>query len=1101
MQGIRLLAAMLLAFSVQGAAGSKDANGPACEMGTQRPLVFRTTTGTAMNLDVSPDGRLLAFDLLGDIYVIPVSGGRARSVTSGSAWDVRPVWSPDGASIAFISDRDGTGDHAYVMEAADSGKVRQLTDGAVFPPDQSERVLRSVEWLPNSREIVVQGTYDAYRVSIEGTVRKSAQKISGSMGDRYHGNHSALYQFKSVSKVGDHVAIGVGEDAQGVWRYGPGGSPSQRLPMSIASLGNESPLISADERWVIYRTAAKPLAPHGDGSSPALPFEPTTIRAYNRRSGNDVLLIGPGTEPWPIDEYRGSLGSIRRFALSSDSKYLFVSYNGGIHRISLQTGKVKTIPFVVDVAQCMAARADHEFVLDDSAFRAKVIRSSSRRPDGKQLLFSAVRRVYVQEIPGGRATVLVHQAEAQFDPVYSPDGKWIAYATWSDLGEGHVWRVSASGKELRRLTSQPGHYSDLAWSPDGKMIAYIASRDAEKNPSGFWQNVYGGNIRVLTLRDLTQRQLEVSARVGNRLLFSDDGARVYYGGHKGSLERAMDILSVGLDGKDTRQEFIGNLPPQGGGIAGAASPDGAYLAAIKFGNLYLVYCDSISSNDAGVRKKAACKERRLTRYGAYDPKWAKGGAVLEWSFGNTNYQAQLSDLLRALQRDAPASEFDGLAVSAESDSVEVDLVIPRQATGGALVITGARIITMRGDEVLERGSIIVRNRRIEAVGDASDIAIPRGATVLDMTGKTIMPGLIDAHGHLSTLPRQSIPRNRWELLINLAFGVTTLKDPSNGGLHGYEYAELTDEGSAIGPRIFGTEALVTNTARIDSYQDAIDFAKRTKAIGGTFVKYHTGWNRQQRSWIFQAARVEGLNAAAHLPVSNYAPARINLTTIYDGATSSEHEITESEVLQADVQALLRQSGVIFNFSSVALNGGYAKSYWSGIKDDVRIRHFFKGVPPRSASGERPSDQKQLLPLEGAAEVNAKFLAEASRSGANVSVGSHGNYGGVGMHWEMWAYARGGMSTLDVLKAATINGARSLGMQKSIGSLEPGKIADLLILDMDPLVEIRNSVSIKSVMKDGVLRDAETLDEYWPMRKRLPEWDRDSYGTGLESGHH
>src|SRR5690606_19359013 len=171
---------------------------------------------------------------------------------------------------------------------------------------------------------------------------------------------------------------------------------------------------------------------------------------------------------------------------------------------------------------------------------------------------------------------------------------------------------------------------------------------------------------------------------------------------------------------------------------------------------------------------------------------------------------------------------------------------------GSVVLKGARLVTMRGDEVIGNGTILVRDGRIADVGGEGEVAIPDGATVIDLRGQTILPGFIDAHAHLTALPRDLLVANHGEALAYLAFGITTAKDPSNGGVHGHAYSELVETGAMVGPRLFSTEALVSETQRIDSFADAVGIARRARRLGATVLKYHTGWTRQALPWSLRS---------------------------------------------------------------------------------------------------------------------------------------------------------------------------------------------------------------------------------------------------------
>lgn len=1046
----------------------------------QHELAFRTTQGTIANLDVSPDGTRVVFDLLGDLYVLPIKGGKTVALTRGMGWDVRPVWSPDGRQVAFISDRAGN-DQIFVVDVVGRGDVRQISSGMELLTDSLEGVISAAEWTPDSKALVVHGT----RLPVDGGI-SAGSRISNEYGAAYHGNGVALYQFRPLSNPaswasGDYAIWRAEADAK-EWR-----DTGEILPRAIIS-PNEAPLVSRDGRWLVYKERAPVMeAQIAGAASTEGKAKVDIIRVRDHRTGALRTLLAPGLSPgWRDNGNGGAFAANGRYAITVDSQHLVAAYGGGLHKVNLNTGKNVQIPMSVDVAQCMDTMVQQDIRVDDSAtLSVRNMRGTTIRQDGKQLAFSALRRLYVVDPRGGRPTLLAPQSEGQFQPSYSPDGKWIAYVSWSESRGGHVWRVPAIGGTPERLTSRIGYYQTPVWSPDGKKLVFIGSDDIAIKRPGYTVHVHGGKLHVLSLADRTIHQLPVLARLGHPPSFSEDGQRIWYVPYADISDVQVQVHSIGIDGGQPRDEKLTKLLPRGGAAAAVPSPNGRLIAVIKNGNLHLVQCGlPIGSKNFNID---TCVQTRITKAGAYDPRWRANGRELEWAFANSHYRISIKELIEWAVSGAHEESLAPIV-----KIVETHLDVPQRTHHGTAVLSGARIITMRGDEVIENGAVLVQEGRIVQVGRADDISIPEGATVIDLRGKTLLPGFIDAHAHLSDLPRDLLDANNADALIYLAYGITTAKDPSNGGDHAYTYTELIKAGDMVGPRLFGSEGLVSEYQTIDSFDDALGIAQRTQRLGGTYLKYHTGWNRAQRRWIMEAARQSGLGIAAHWAAQNYVPGRLNLSTILDGAATAEHSISEGRDTFSDAITFLAKSGVAINFAAISSGGYYPSRYWNTLKTDPRLGEFYVGEAPseRTLPAE-DLDSNGLPALASFEESNAKLIAAIAHAGGITSVGSHGDFDGVGFHLEMWAYVRGGMTPHEVLRAATLNGARATGVANDLGSIAPGKVADLIVLGKNPLDDIRNTLSVERVMQGGVLRDAMTLDESWPMRDPLPAWKIES----------
>ncbi|MDH3441602.1 MAG: LpqB family beta-propeller domain-containing protein, partial [Gammaproteobacteria bacterium] len=412
----------------------------------------------------------------------------------------------------------------------------------------------------------------------------------------------------------------------------------------------------------------------------------------------------------------------------------------------------------------------------------------------------------------------------------------------------------------------------------------------------------------------------------------------------------------------------------------------------------------------------------------------------------------------------------------------VSLEVPRSKPSGTIAFTGARVITMNGDEVIDNGTVVVEDNRIAAVGAASNVSIPEGARVFDANGKTIMPGLIDVHAHMGYGVLDINPQKEWRYYANLAYGVTTTHDPSASTHAVFSQAEMIEAGVMTGPRVFSTGfilygAINTDMAEINSYADALSHVRRLKSVGAFSVKSYMQPKREQRQWVIRAAAAEDMlvfpEGGGDFPA--------NVGMIMDGHSSIEHSLSIGQ-LYDDVVQLFAQTRAGYTATLLVAYGGQEGEKYFYKHDDVwkneKLQSYF---PPRQidASSRRrimsdDDDYNHMLVAEG-----LKKIAEA---GGLVTLGAHGQLQGLGAHWELWAIASGGMETHDALRAATINGAELLGMKEHLGSIEAGKLADIIVLDDNPLDNIRNTESVRMTVVNGIVYDADTMNQLWPVER-------------------
>ncbi|MBK6485891.1 MAG: PD40 domain-containing protein [Gemmatimonadetes bacterium] len=1072
-----LLAAATLAVAsvlvVRSTAGAQPASSAtrvdSLPLQPTRSLRFTADEGTWMSLDVAPDGRSIVFDLLGDLYSLPIGGGKAARLTSGTAFDAQPRWSPDGRSVVYVSDRSGA-DNVWIADA-DGRNARAITR-------DTHHNFVSPEWTPDGAFVVVSRSteevnrpqdYQLFLYHRSGTgsgVQLTGRPAASSAGDSTAPRPRAVF------------GIAFGDDPRYAWVSAAATKGYAQAQVALLDrttgrlygrtqeiTGAMRPTPSPDGKWLVYGTRR-------DGV--------TGLKLVELSSGDERWLV-PAVDR---DDQEGA--STRDLlpgaSFTPDSKALIASFHGKFWRIEVPDGRTTPIPFSADVDVGIGPLARFDYSAGDSMVTARRIEQPSRSPDGSALAFSALARLWVQPLTGPQHDSATPRrldtgTDGAFYPAWSPDGRWIAYVTWNDVEGGDIYRVRSDGSAApERLTSERAFYEKLAWAPNGRIVA---ARGPRQQRLGFfdelrtgrpqvrelvWIPAAGGNPAVITPLNTAPRWASQHYGLPH---VSGDSTRLYF------TDAIDGLVSVRWDGSERRShlrvngwEWTRHPPALADEIL--LSPAGDHVLSLVNSQVWLVSVPPTGERLPTVflpSTSTALPSRRLTTVGADFIEWGAGGRTAHWALGNSYWSYDLAT-----------------GISTERRGVSVRM--PRDVPRGTVALRGARVITMKGDEVLENADIVVTDNRITAVGVRGSVTIPAGAREIDVAGKTILPGYVDVHAHMWApwgVHRQQV----WEYLANMAYGVTGTRDPQTMTPDVITYADAVATGDIIGPRILSTARGIFAAEDIKSLDDARHVATRYAEYYRTqTLKNYLVGDRIERQWLVMAAREKQLTPTAE-GTSDF---KMNLTLALDGYAGVEHELSLTTIY-GDVVKLLAESGITYTPTLIVTGAGLAGEHqWYrdvDVHDDAKLRRF---LPHEEL--DRRTLRRGVLALPNQSEI--RHLAASARqvvaAGGRIGLGAHGQLQGVGAHWELWMLQSGGLTNHEALRVATRYGADAIGHGKNFGSIEVGKLADLQVLDRNPLEDIRNSLSIRRVMVNGRLYDTETMGEVWPRQRALPrQW--------------
>ncbi|MDH5380625.1 MAG: amidohydrolase family protein, partial [Cyclobacteriaceae bacterium] len=1027
--------------------------------------------GTWMSIDISPDGKNIVFDLLGDIFIMPAIGGTAKALRTGISYEVQPRFSPDGTKIMFTSDAGG-GDNIWTMNT-DGSDAKQITK-------ENFRLLNNAVWTPDGQYFIARKHFTSGRSL--GAGEMWMYHFSGGSGLQItkRKNDQQDVNEPSISPDGRYLYYSEDVYPGGFFQYNK--DPNSQ--------------IYAIKRYDRETGETKTIAGGAGGASrPAISRDGKTLAFIKRVRTKTVLFLKnlETNEEWPIfdqldkdqQEAWAVFGTYPNFSWTPDNQHILIWSAGKINKINVTNYSVSNIPFEMTTSIEIAETIRLKNNAFDKEFTAKAIRHAVTSPDGKWLVFNAAGFLWKKQLPNGTPERLTNQTVLEFEPAFSPDGNTVAFVTWSDSEKGALMSYQWNNKKAKptKIVSSKGIFRTPSFNPDGSKIVY-QREDGNGHqgdtfigkPGIYWVNAKGGKENFIT----ENGDFPSFNSKGNRVFIQSGG---YFFGNN-----TKTLISVDLSGNNKRTHVSASY-----GNRILPSPDEKWVAFI---NLHKIYLAPLPLTGKAVEldpKSTSVPVTQLTRDAGINVHWSTDSKKIHWTLGDEYFTNEIKNRFTFLPNSPdslPAMDTTGL---------KIGLKLAADKPNGKIALKGARIITMNGEEVIENGTVLISDNVIEKIG--ANIEIPKNTTIIDVSGKTIIPGMVDAHAHLGQFRYGLSPEKHWQYYANLAFGVTTTHDPSSNSEMVFSQSEMVKSGTMVGPRIFSTGIILYGAdgdfkAVVNNLDDARAAIRRTKAFGAFSVKSYNQPRREQRQQIIQAARENDILVVPEGGSTFFH----NMSMIMDGHTTIEHNIPVAPVYK-DVLTLWGNSKTAYTPTLIVNYAGLSGEYYWYQTTNVWENELLLKYTPRSVIDSR-SRHRTMVPLEEYKNghiLTSESAKKLNDAGVVVNTGAHGQIQGLGMHWETWMMHQGGMTPMESLRAATLNGAKTLGMDHQIGSLEAGKLADLVILDKNPLEDISNTQTVIYTMINGRIYDVSSMNEIGltPKTRTSFWWELNPYNNSFD----
>jgi Tol biopolymer transport system component/imidazolonepropionase-like amidohydrolase len=718
----------------------------------------------------------------------------------------------------------------------------------------------------------------------------------------------------------------------------------------------------------------------------------------------------------------------------SPTEFLYTA-DGLIKRRSVTANTVTPVEFTAELTITVPSYTRKRRDFDSTAPRKALgILRPTISPDGKQVAFVAVGDLWLMTI-GSKPVRLTNDASAKTDPSWSPDGSKLMYSS-DRSGSFNLWMREMKTGQEHQVTDVTSSAAGASFSPDGNRVAYVSSTGDMT-----------GEIDILDLQSKKTRKIHEATFGPGYPSWSSNGKVVIISSLKQDSSRFREgtnqMLALSADGSLPERLIVPSAHHSMGtrlGEGPAFSPDGKQMAFEMEDALWVM-----SVTPAG---DPVGSPRQLIR----EP--IEG---LNWTSDSKHIFYQSVDKLMLISTE-----------TGQAKEIPLDLTWTQHVPTGRIVIHAGHLVDGLHAASMANIDVVIEGNRIRSV-EPHRAALHTGRFV-DASNETVMPGLIEAHGHYIDTNGSTFGR------LLLAYGITTVRSPGTKPSEGIEQREAFEAGRRPGPRMYLTGQLlegprlyyplgktINNEAQVDI---AIDRAERLQYdLLKTYVKLPEPLRKRA---------VEGAHRIG-IPVSSH---EIYPAALF-GSDSTEHftgtagrgyatKVSSTGRCYQDVLEILAKSGMTIT-PTLSLGGFYQEIAESDPKayDDPRwsmqpswVRAATEGT--RRGFGRMQGQLASVLAME---KAGVKIVA-----GTDAPLVPYG----LSLHNDLDQEVRAGLTPFQALQTATVNSAALLNATADIGTIEAGKLADMVVVDGDPLLDILNARKVKRVIKNGEVIELKSL---------------------------